>query len=534
MDSWVPIITFALGALSGYLAFLQLERRAAASLQAEAQRLLDQARKEAEHHKKETEVAVRGELLKEREEVQKELSVLRDALQEREGRLRTHEEAVDRKREQHEEAVDRKREQHEERGQRLDRRMGRLEEQEETLKASARALDEREAAIELLRDEQTEELSRVAGLSKKEGTALLLERLEKEVEHECGEVVLRIQERTQEQAERKAREVLTIAIQRVASDHAQQALVSTVSLPNEEMKGRIIGREGRNIRTFERATGTDVIVDDTPGLIVLSSFDGVRREIARRAMEKLIADGRIHPTRIEEVVAETIEETNQHILDTGKAAIVEVSVPGVHERIVTLLGRLKYRTSYGQNVLQHSIEVAQLCGTLAGELGLDVGLAKRCGLLHDIGKAVDHELEGGHPEIGAEFGRRYNEPAEVVNAIASHHGGCPQTSLYAYVVMAADAVSGARPGARGESLERYIHRLAKLEEVATGFPGVKQAYAIQAGREVRVVVNATKITDKQAGRLAREIAHKIEGDLTYPGEIKVTLMRETRVIEYAR
>jgi ribonuclease Y len=516
LETLIPIVTFLLGAGGGYLLFQAVERKSAASIRADAERALRDAEKEGDHLLKEARVQAKEEALGQRETLQNETEQVRSELKQREDRVAKLEE----KHQTHE--TD------------LAQREDALKSLEGTLERRQKELDRARDQIHELKDQQTEELSRISGLAPNQAKALLLERLEAETEHEQGEVILRSINTLKEEVDKKARQMLTTAIQRVASDHASEVTVSTVDLPSEEMKGRIIGREGRNIRAFERATGTDVIVDDTPGVIVLSSFDGVRREVARRAMESLVADGRIHPTRIEEVVQETVEAMNQLVQQTGKEAVLKVGIPGVHEKIIHILGRLKYRTSYGQNVLQHSIEVAELCGTLAGELGLDVKLAKRCGLLHDIGKALDHEQEGGHPEIGAEVGRRYQEPPEVVNAIASHHNGCPQTSLYAFVVMAADAVSGARPGARGESLERYIHRLAKLEEVATDFPGVRQAYAIQAGREVRVIVNANKISDKQAAKLARDIARKIEGELTYPGEIKVTLMREMRVIEYAR
>ena len=310
--------------------------------------------------------------------------------------------------------------------------------------------------------------------------------------------------------------------------------MANIEIPDDAMKGRVIGREGRNIRSFEKATGVSVIVDDTPGVITVSCFDSIRREIARRAMERLIADGRIHPTRIEEVVQQTRQEIEEIVQKEGKQACFDLNIVGVHPRLVTLLGRLHFRTSYGQNVLEHSREVAHLAGMIAGELGLDVKLARRCGLLHDIGKALDHEVEGGHPEIGASMAQRYDEPEEVVNAIASHHNDVPQRSIYAVITQAADAISGSRPGARGETLERYIKRLEKLETLAASFPGVKSANAIQAGREIRVIVNSQKVSDAKALKLCHDIAREIEAQLTYPGEIKVTLLRETRVVEYAR
>ncbi|MFC1707612.1 ribonuclease Y [Planctomycetota bacterium] len=515
-EALIPVLMLAIGAAVGYLGFLRLERASAGSVRSHAERDLTDAKKEAQHILKEARVQAKEELLTKREALEAEAQEIRSEVKDRERRLGKREEVVDDKLGL------------------VAKREGALAAVETRLLNRQKAIEATEVELNEVREKQLEELSRIARLKRDEATELLLKRLERAVEHEQGEIIMRTVKSAKEEADKKAREILTTAIQRVAADHAAEVTVSTIDLPTDELKGRIIGREGRNIRAFERATGADVIVDDTPGVIVLSGFDGVRRETARRAMEKLIADGRIHPTRIEEVVEETRKEMAQHIQETGKAAAMEVSVPNVHPKVIALLGRLRYRTSYGQNVLQHSIEVAELCGTLASELGLDIKLAKRCGLLHDVGKAVDHEIEGGHPEIGADLARRYEEAPEIVNAIAAHHNGCAQESLYAFVVMAGDAVSGGRPGARGESLERYIHRLAKLEEVAARFPGVKQAYAIQAGREIRVIVNANKVNDKHAAKLARDVAREIETELTYPGEIKVTLMRETRVIEYAR
>jgi ribonuclease Y len=324
------------------------------------------------------------------------------------------------------------------------------------------------------------------------------------------------------------------AIQRYATEHTSASTVSTVDIPSDDMKGRVIGREGRNIRAFEKATGVDVIVDDTPGVVVVSAFDPVRREIARQALERLIQDGRIHPTRIEEIVQETSAEMAHEITERGKKAAVEANVGGLNRKQIDLLGRLSYRTSYGQNVLQHSIEVAYLCQVMADELNLDGTLARRCGLLHDIGKAVDHEVEGGHPQIGADICRRFNERPEVLNAIASHHGDADAISPYTPLVAAADAVSASRPGGRRESLERYIKRLEQLEGIATGFPGVRQAYAVQAGREVRVIVDANRVDDSTAAKTAYDIAKRIEAEMTYPGEVKVTLIREVRATEYAR
>ncbi|GIW71555.1 MAG: ribonuclease Y [Planctomycetota bacterium] len=512
----IPVATLLLGVALGYLLLLRVERRAAASIRSEAERVLEDARKEAERLVKEGAFRAKEELLERRERAERELAETRAELKDRERRLERREAALEQKLEQ-------------------------IEEKERAIRAfearfqeRQRELDEAQARAREHEQQLLAELERTARMSREQARATLLERLERELEHEQAQLVQRALARAKEEADRRAREVLTTAIQRVAAAHTAEVTTSVVNLPNDELKGRVIGREGRNIRAFEKATGVDVIVDDTPGVVVLSAFDGVRREVARRAMERLLADGRIHPARIEEVVAQCQQELEAFVLERGQQAVLELELPGLHPKLVQTLGRLHFRTSYGQNVLQHSIEVAQLCGALAGELGLEVKLAKRCGLLHDIGKALDHEVEGGHPAIGAEFARRYQEPKEVVNAIASHHDDVPQESLYAFLVMAADAVSGSRPGARGESLERYLKRLSQLEEVARAFPGVRQVYAIQAGREVRVVVNANKVTDRQAAKLARDIARQIEKDLTYPGEIKVTLLRETRVVEYAR
>jgi ribonuclease Y len=383
-------------------------------------------------------------------------------------------------------------------------------------------------------EEEKQTLFRLTELSKDEAERLLLQKLEREFEHEKDTLIARTVERIKETAEARSRDILATTMQRMASSYCQEITTSNIEIPNDEMKGRVIGREGRNIRAFEQATGVDVIVDDTPGVIILSCFDSIRRAMAKRSMDKLIADGRIHPARIEEIVEETKKEMNELIQQEGKKIVFDLDLPGVHPKIITLLGRLKFRTSYGQNVLSHSRECAHLCGMIASELGLDVTLAKRCALMHDVGKAVDHEIEGGHPEIGANIARRYDEPSEVVNSIASHHNDVPQESIYAVITQIADSVSGSRPGARGETLERYIKRLEKLEAVVTSFAGVKSANAIQAGREVRVFVNSQKVTDEKALKLCRDIATEIETQLTFPGEIKVTLLRETRVVEYAR
>jgi ribonuclease Y len=371
-------------------------------------------------------------------------------------------------------------------------------------------------------------------MSVEDAKELLLERLGREVDRETEQLIMKRQEAAKETANARAREIIITAIQRYAADHTSDSTVSTVDIPSDEMKGRVIGREGRNIRAFEKATGVDVIVDDTPGVVVISSFDPVRREVARRSLEKLIQDGRIHPGRIEEIVAETAEEVDHEVTEIGKRAALEANVLNLHPKMYELLGRLNFRTSYGQNVLRHSIEVAYLSQMMAEELGLDGALARRCGILHDIGKAVDHEVEGGHPNIGAELAKRYNEKEEVLNAIAGHHGDIQATTMYTPLVSAADAISASRPGARRESLERYIKRLERLESLANAFAGVKQSYAIQAGREIRVIVDAKSIDDAGTAKLARDIAKSVEEEMEYPGEIRVSLVREVRAVEYAR
>jgi ribonuclease Y len=361
-----------------------------------------------------------------------------------------------------------------------------------------------------------------------------MRRLDEDLRHEVGGLILKYEQTLRESSQQKAREILATAIQRFAASHTAETTVSTVDIPTDDMKGRIIGREGRNIRAFEKATGVDVIVDDTPGLVVVTGFDNIRREIAKLSLEKLIQDGRIHPTRIEEIVRETQEEMEHHIRKLGQAAAQEANVPGLHEKLLDFLGRLKFRTSYSQNVLQHSLEVAFLTGLMAEEIGLDGALGRRCGLLHDIGKAADHEMEGGHPLIGADLTKRYGERKEVVHAALGHHDDLRPDTPYTVLVAAADAISASRPGARRETLEKYVRRLEELEALACGFPGVDQAYAVQAGREIRVIVDSQQLNDEDAAKLCRDIAKDVQTKLTYPGEVKVTVLRETRVVEFAR
>ncbi len=482
----------------------------------EAAKLLQEAKDEADRVVKESQITAKEEIFKRREEFERETQDARRELKALDRRLSRREDTLDQK------------------ADLLAKKEKFLDSSEQKISEREKSVVAREKELGTLIDEEKTALAKVAGLSREDARRVLLEKLESEVTHESSALISRIVDQTRENADNKAREIISLAIQRCAADCTQEATVSTVDIPSDEMKGRIIGREGRNIRAFERETGVDVIVDDTPGVVVISSFDSVRREMARRALEKLIVDGRIHPARIEEIVKESKKEIEEVIRDSGKEAVLETDVHGLHPKEVDLIGRLRFRTSYGQNVLRHSIEVSLLAGIIASELNLDVQLAKRCGLLHDIGKAVDHEIEGGHPEIGADLARRYNERGEVINAIAGHHEDVAPTTPYTVIIASADAISASRPGARGESLERYIKRLERLEEVANSFSGVGSAYAIQAGREVRVMVDANKVPDNEVHKIARDIAKEIEKELAYPGEIKVTLIRETRVVEYAR
>ena len=482
-----------------------------------AEEIVDKGRLDADALLREAEHKARDEALRKREEVNRELEAVRAEAREVERRAEKREDAADQKTKE------------------LARKERHLEALQKKLAERRENLGKRSAKLNGLIAEQTEKLHELSGLSREAAERMLLERVDRELAAEVADRIRQHDERVRQEAEAKAREVLATAVQRYAAVHTAGATVSTVDIPSDDMKGRIIGREGRNIRTFEKATGVDVIVDDTPGVVIVSAFDNVRRETARLSLAKLIQDGRIHPTRIEEVVAETQGEMEAHILDLGKQAVVEADILMPHEKIVQLLGRLRFRTSYSQNVLHHSLEVAHLCGLMAGELGLDPKLARRCGLLHDVGKAADHEMEGGHPKVGAELAKRYGETSpEVLHAIAGHHDDVTVDHIYTVLVAAADAISASRPGARRETLEKYVKRLEELEAVACGFPAVEHAFAIQAGRELRVIVNASRATDADAVRTCREIARAIEEQLDYPGEIKVTVIRETRAMEVAK
>jgi len=494
--------------------FLGKARRVTA--QKEAEQIVAEARRQADEIVKTGKLEAKEELIARREEFERECAALRNELKGIEKRLAKREDNLESKLDvlvSKEKAIERS-------------------QQEIAGQQKVLAAREKETA-ELLAEHRTT-LLRITDMSLEQAKTALFSQLEKEYEHEVGAMMDRQYTAAKEEAQGKARDIILTAIQRFAAEHTSEGTVSTVTIPSDDLKGRVIGREGRNIRAFEKATGVDVIVDDTPGVVVVSSFDPVRREVARRSMEKLIQDGRIHPARIEEVVAEQEEALNQEITEIGKRASTEANVRGLHRKVIDLLGRLSFRTSYGQNVLRHSVEVAYLCQVMADELGLDGALARRCGLLHDLGKAVDHEVEGAHPQIGHDICKRFNEKPEVLNAIAGHHGDIAALTAYTPLVSAADAISASRPGGRRESLERYVKRLEQLEEIAASFDGVKQAYAIQAGREIRVIVDAERVDDRGTVKVAHEIAKRIEEELTYPGEVRVTLLREVRAIEYAR
>jgi ribonuclease Y len=516
MEWLIGAVAATLGFLAGRFLYHRLLAGREAEGAARRERALAEARAEAERILRDAQIRAKDEILTRREEFE------RDAEKQR-AEIREIEKIVTKK----EETLDRRDEDTNQRQKRAAEQEKRLADRQASLKQRSDELDQREAQI-------SEKLLEVAGLTREEAERRLLERLDQELSVEVDKLIRRRVDEAREEAESRAREVVLTSIQRLGTTHMSDAVVSTVDIPNDEMKGRIIGREGRNIRAFEKATGVDVIVDDTPGVIVVSAFDGVRREVARRTMVQLIQDGRVHPTRIEEVVTKVRKEMDGLIRETGKKSLMDVGIHGVHGKLIELLGRLRYRTSYGQNVLDHLIETAHLAGAMAAEMKLDLKIAKRAALLHDIGKAVDHEVEGGHPAIGADIARRCGENKVIVNAIAAHHNDVPMESVYAVITQVCDALSAGRPGARRETFDRYIERLQRLEDVAASFPGVEQVYAIQAGREVRVIVNNAKVSDRLATRVARDIAKEIEKELTYPGEVKVTLVRETRVVEYAR
>ncbi len=510
------VIGLAAGLFIGILACILYRNKKAkddkekiANAEEEALRIINDAIKSAESKKREATLEAKEEILRSRKEYEKEEKERRADLQKQERRLQQKEENIDRKTDA-------------------------IEKKEETLAQKHAALDKENEEIKIIKRSQTEMLERISGFTADEAKKYLIEQVESEVTHETALKIKEIEARAKDEADQYAREIVASAIQRCAADHVAEITVSVVPLPNDEMKGRIIGREGRNIRTIETLTGVDLIIDDTPEAITVSCFEPVRREVARLALEKLIADGRIHPTHIEEMVAKARREVDAVIKSEGERAVLETGVRGLHPELVKLLGRLHYRTSYGQNVLQHSIEVAHLAGMMAAELGADVATAKRAGLLHDIGKAVDHELEGTHVALGVEFLRKYHEREDVIHAVQAHHNDVEPQTVVACLVQAADAISAARPGARRENIENYIKRLEKLEEITGSYPGVETSYAIQAGREVRVMVKPEQVSEDDMVILARELAKRIESELEYPGQIKVHVLRETKVIEYAK
>ena len=474
-----------------------------------AREIIDEAQKSAEAKKREILLEAKEDALKTRNELEKEVKDRRAEISRMEKRVLAREENIDRKAE----AVEKK---------------------ESSLASKESSLDRQKSKIDELQTKKLQELERISGLTSEQAKEYLLKTVEDEVKHETAVMVKELETRAKEEANKKARDYVVTAIQKCAADHVAETTISLVQLPNDEMKGRIIGREGRNIRTLETLTGVDLIIDDTPEAVILSSFDPIRREVARIALEKLIVDGRIHPARIEEMVEKAQKEVEVVMREEGEAATLEVGIHGIHPELVKLLGKMKFRTSYGQNALKHSIEVAHLSGLLAGEIGVDVKLAKRAGLLHDIGKSLDHEMEGSHVQIGADLCRKYKEPAVVINSVESHHGDVEPESIIACLVQAADAISAARPGARRETLETYTTRLKKLEDIANSYKGVDKTFAIQAGREIRVMVVPEHINDSEMVLLARDIAKQIESELDYPGQIKVNIIRESRVVDYAK
>ncbi len=508
---WVAIAA-VLSVISFFLGVLfrkKVAEREISGAEAEATRILNEAMKSGESKKREMLLEAKEEIHKNRTEYEREVKERRSDLQKQERRLQQKEESLDKKHD----AFERKE-----------------EELQKRLSAAAATQEE----VNLIKKSQLEMLEKISGLTQEEAKNHLLKLLENECRHDAALKIKEIESETKENADRMAREIVSIAIQRCAADHAAEATVSVVALPNDEMKGRIIGREGRNIRTLESITGVDLIIDDTPEAITVSSFDPIRREVARLALEKLISDGRIHPTRIEDLVEKSRREVERVIKQEGERATLETGILNLHPELVKLLGRQKYRTSYGQNVLNHSIEVAHISGLIASELGVDVTMAKRAGLLHDLGKSVDHEMEGSHVQLGAELARKYNECADVIHAIEAHHNDVEPHTVIACIVQAADAISAARPGARRENVENYIRRLKKLEELTGTYPGVDKSYALQAGREVRIMVKPEEVTEDNMVLMAREIAKKIEAELEYPGQIKVNLIREVKATEYAK
>ena len=513
MDLWIAIVLIVLAFAAAFILGITYRKKVAEreimSAEDEAKRIINDAIKSAESKKREALVEAKEEIHKNRSEYEREEKARRADLQKQERRLQQKEENLDRKTDS-------------------------LERKNESLAQKISAVEAQQAEIALIKKSQLEMLEKVSGYTVEEAKAYLINALKDEVTHEMAVKVKEIEAQYKEEAEERAREIIVTAIQRCAADHASEVTVSVVPLPNDEMKGRIIGREGRNIRSIETLTGCDLIIDDTPEAITVSSFDPVRREVARLALEKLIADGRIHPARIEEMVAKAQKEVNATIKAEGERAVFETNIHGLNQEIIKLLGRMKYRTSYGQNVLNHSIEVSHIAGLIAAELGVDVNTAKRAGLLHDIGKSIDHEVEGSHVTIGVDICKKYKESEAVIHAIEAHHGDVEPRTVVACIVQAADAISASRPGARRENIENYVKRLEKLEEISKSLQGIAGRYAIQAGREIRVMVKPEEVPEDKMVLLARDIAKKIEEELTYPGQIKVHVLRETKAVEYAK
>lgn len=505
----VVIIASIIGGLFGWLTRKTVSEKTIGSAEIESKRIVQNAEIEAEAKKREAVVAAKEQVMQIRNDIDKETRERRNELQRQERRYQQKEETLERKLEV-------------------------LERKEETLQHKESEVEKQKNNLTEVIAKQLAELERLSGLTPEEAKQLLLKSVEDEVRYESAIMIKEIETRAKEEAEKRAKDIISLAIHRCAADHVAESTVSVVALPNDEMKGRIIGREGRNIRALETLTGIDLIIDDTPEAVILSGFDPIRREVARVALEKLILDGRIHPARIEEMVDKAQKEVDQKIREEGEQATFETGVLGLHPELIKLLGRLRFRTSYGQNVLRHSIEVSHLAGLMAAELGVDVATAKRAGLLHDIGKAMDHDTEGTHVEIGVDICKKYKEAADVIHAIEAHHNDVEPKTIVAVLIAAADAVSAARPGARRETLESYIKRLQRLEEIAETFEGVEKSYAIQAGREIRIIVNPERIDDVLAPRVAHDIAKRIEEELEYPGQIKVVIIRETRAVDYAK
>lgn len=516
MTVLISILLTLLGLVVGYYVRKTIAEAKIAGARSAAEQILEDAKRDAEALKKEALLEAKDEIHTLRIDAEQEVRERRNELQKQENRLLQKEENLDRKHEG------------------IDKREAMLEKKDHSLNERQQHIEEMESKVDEMIRMQQSELERISSLTRDEAKQIILDRVENELSHDIAIMTKETENRAKEEADKKAKNILSLALQRCAADHVAETTVSVVNLPNDEMKGRIIGREGRNIRTLETLTGIDLIIDDTPEAVILSGFDPIRRETARIALDKLVQDGRIHPARIEEMVEKSRREVDDYIREMGEQTTFEVGVHGLHPDLIKILGRLKFRTSYGQNVLKHSMEVAFLAGLMASELGEDAKLAKRAGLLHDIGKAIDHEVEGSHVEIGVELATKYKEHPVVINSIASHHGDEEPTSIIAVLVAAADALSAARPGARSETLENYIRRLEKLEEISESYEGVEKSFAIQAGREVRIMVKPDSINDLEAHRLARDIRKRIEDELDYPGHIKVTVIRETRAVEYAK